>query len=102
MALSPVHTSGELSTLTSSSLACHSLHAGGGARKCIGDQFAITEATLALVMILRRFRFRLKDPKAVSAGGGHLAVPNKQTCLGTLYPNLGSTGGSATSLKFNI
>jgi cytochrome P450 len=42
-----------------------SLLAGGGARKCIGDQFAITEACVALVMLLRRFRFTLKDPKAV-------------------------------------
>ena len=38
---------------------------GGGRRKCIGDQFAITEACVALVMLLRRFRFTLKDPKAV-------------------------------------
>lgn len=39
--------------------------AGGGARKCIGDQFAITEAAVALVMVLRRFRFRLQDPQSV-------------------------------------
>lgn len=32
---------------------------GGGARKCVGDQFAFFEATVALAMLLRRFTFRL-------------------------------------------
>ncbi|KAK9846940.1 hypothetical protein WJX84_011063 [Apatococcus fuscideae] len=32
---------------------------GGGARKCVGDQFAFTEATVALAMLLRRFHFSL-------------------------------------------
>ncbi|GBF92821.1 cytochrome P450 chloroplastic [Raphidocelis subcapitata] len=32
---------------------------GGGARKCIGDQFALFEATVAFAMLLRRFTFRL-------------------------------------------
>jgi cytochrome P450 len=32
---------------------------GGGARKCIGDQFALFEATVATAMLLRRFNFRL-------------------------------------------
>lgn len=36
--------------------------AGGGARKCIGDQFALFEATVALAMLLRRFRFELAVP----------------------------------------
>ena len=31
---------------------------GGGARKCIGDQFALFEAAVALAMLLRRFTFR--------------------------------------------
>lgn len=31
---------------------------GGGARKCIGDQFALFEATVAFAMLLRRFTFR--------------------------------------------
>ena len=26
---------------------------GGGARKCVGDQFALLEATVAIVMLLR-------------------------------------------------
>nr|APW83734.1 cytochrome P450 carotenoid hydroxylase 97B [Dunaliella salina]APW83738.1 cytochrome P450 carotenoid hydroxylase 97B [Dunaliella salina] len=32
---------------------------GGGARKCIGDQFALFEATVALAMLVRRFDFQL-------------------------------------------
>ncbi|CAD7699155.1 unnamed protein product [Ostreobium quekettii] len=32
---------------------------GGGARKCVGDQFAFLEAALIMAMLLRRFRFRL-------------------------------------------
>ena len=30
---------------------------GGGARKCVGDQFATLEATVTLAMLLRRFDF---------------------------------------------
>lgn len=32
---------------------------GGGARKCVGDQFAMLESVSALAMILRRFEFEL-------------------------------------------
>lgn len=32
---------------------------GGGVRKCIGDQFALFEATVAMAMLLRKFTFRL-------------------------------------------
>lgn len=35
---------------------------GGGARKCVGDQFALFEATVAFAMLLRRFSFRLAVP----------------------------------------
>lgn len=32
---------------------------GGGPRKCVGDQFALMESTVALAMLLRRFSFSL-------------------------------------------
>ena len=32
---------------------------GGGPRKCVGDQFALFEAAIALAMLLRRFSFSL-------------------------------------------
>lgn len=35
---------------------------GGGQRKCVGDSFAMLEATVALAVIIRRFDFRLDDP----------------------------------------
>lgn len=35
---------------------------GGGARKCVGDVFAMLEATVALAMIMRRFDFEFADP----------------------------------------
>ncbi|CAI7900224.1 unnamed protein product, partial [Closterium sp. NIES-53] len=35
---------------------------GGGPRKCVGDQFALMESTVALAMILRRFNVRLDGP----------------------------------------
>jgi len=35
---------------------------GGGARKCVGDEFATLEATVTLAMVLRRFEFAF-DPE---------------------------------------
>jgi len=34
---------------------------GGGPRKCLGDQFALMEAVIALSMMLRRFTFKQKE-----------------------------------------
>lgn len=38
---------------------------GGGARKCVGDEFAILEATVTLAMVLRRFNFEFDPDKLV-------------------------------------
>lgn len=35
---------------------------GGGARKCVGDVFAMLEAVVALSMLIRRFDFEFEDP----------------------------------------
>jgi unspecific monooxygenase len=40
---------------------------GAGPRVCVGAQFALTEATLVLAMLLRRFRVTLLDPPPVPA-----------------------------------
>jgi cytochrome P450 len=37
---------------------------GGGARKCVGDDFATLEATVTLAMVLRRFDFEFDASKA--------------------------------------
>lgn len=36
---------------------------GGGARKCVGDEFAVMEATVTLAMVLRRFSFEFDSSK---------------------------------------
>jgi len=36
---------------------------GGGARKCVGDEFALLEATVTLAMVLRRFEFQFDPSK---------------------------------------
>ncbi|KAG2422214.1 hypothetical protein HXX76_016214 [Chlamydomonas incerta] len=36
---------------------------GGGRRKCIGDQFALFEAVVALAMLMRRYEFNLDESK---------------------------------------
>ncbi|EIE26006.1 cytochrome P450 [Coccomyxa subellipsoidea C-169] len=44
---------------------------GGGARKCVGDQFALLEATVALTMLLRRFTFDfVEGPESVGMATG--------------------------------
>ena len=35
---------------------------GGGPRKCVGDKFALLEATVALAMVLRRYEFSFASP----------------------------------------
>ena len=38
---------------------------GAGERKCVGDQFAVLEAAVTIIMLLRRFDFELAmDPVA--------------------------------------
>lgn len=39
---------------------------GGGARKCIGDEFATLEATVTLAMVLRRYDFEFDKSKGTT------------------------------------
>ena len=39
---------------------------GGGARKCVGDDFALMEATVTLAMMLRRYEFEFDESKSTS------------------------------------
>lgn len=38
---------------------------GGGARKCVGDDFALLEASVTLAVVLRRFEFEFDPEKQV-------------------------------------
>lgn len=39
---------------------------GGGPRKCVGDQFALMESTIALAMLLQKFDVELRgSPESV-------------------------------------
>jgi len=49
---------------------------GGGARKCVGDQFAVMEATVTLALVLRRFEFDFDTDK--HAGFGPLETTSLQ------------------------
>ncbi|WP_282785882.1 cytochrome P450 [Nocardia sp. CC201C] len=48
---------------------------GGGARKCIGDRFGMTEATLTLATIASRWRLRLSTDREVTPATGLLLRP---------------------------
>lgn len=55
---------------------------GGGRRKCIGDQFALFEALVALAMLLRRYEFMLDTSKPVGMTTGEELV-NARVCIVT-------------------
>lgn len=56
---------------------------GGGARKCVGDQFALLEATVTLAMIFRRFEFDfVGDPKDVGMKTGAYPVRRSSSLHG--------------------
>ncbi|GAB5360755.1 hypothetical protein AAMO2058_000654800 [Amorphochlora amoebiformis] len=43
---------------------------GGGGRKCVGDIFAMLEATVTLAMVVRRFEFDFTDPTPLPSAVG--------------------------------
>ncbi|PNH12250.1 Protein LUTEIN DEFICIENT 5, chloroplastic [Tetrabaena socialis] len=80
---------------------------GGGRRKCVGDQFAIMECTVALAVLLRRYDFKpdpSKPPVGVTTGatihtsaGLHMLVNNRDMS-GVPPPLPRSAGAPADSL----
>lgn len=56
---------------------------GGGMRKCVGDQFAMMEATVALSMLLRRFKFEIagKPEDVGMATGATIHTANGLKCI---------------------
>ena len=51
---------------------------GGGARQCIGEQFAWMEGVLLLATLAQRFRFRLASGRRRRAAGAHHAAPARR------------------------
>ena len=47
---------------------------GGGARKCVGDDFATLEATVTLAKVLRRYDFEF-DPASIHTAMDHTGTP---------------------------
>lgn len=55
---------------------------GGGPRKCVGDQFALMESTVALAMLLQKFDVMLKgSPESVElVTGATMHTKNGMWC----------------------
>ena len=64
---------------------------GGGTRKCVGDQFAMMEATIALALVLRRFDFDI--------AAGEL---KPQVGLGVDVPDVGMRTGATIHTEFGL
>jgi cytochrome P450 len=70
---------------------------GGGARKCVGDQFALFEATVAFAMLLRRFTFRLAaTPQEIGMATG-ATIHTANGMLMTVERRGGSSGSSGAA-----
>lgn len=76
---------------------------GGGARKCIGDQFALFEATIAMAMLLQKFTFRLAvPPERVGMATGatiHTANGMLMSVQHRQQPQQGSGGAQQSAPK---
>ena len=69
---------------------------GGGSRKCVGDQFAVMEATVAIAMILRRFKFELAMDKVGMATGATIHTADGLKCKVTRRENVPAAAVSNT------
>ena len=90
---------GELNGLWVANLEIATDHAmlpfGAGARKCVGDQFALLEAAVSAVMLLRRFEFELAmDPVAPAK----LDPNNPDKSIGEVGMKAAATIHTATGL----
>ena len=69
---------------------------GGGARKCVGDQFALFEATVAFAMLLRRFEFKLAaTPKEIGMATG-ATIHTANGMMVRVARRKGAGGGAAS------
>lgn len=77
---------------------------GGGMRKCVGDQFALLEAAVALAALLREFRFRLAGPAdAVGmATGATIHTANGLMCTLERRNVGGNAGAGAAAVEQSV
>ena len=70
---------------------------GGGARKCVGDTFALFEAAVAFAMLLRRFRFSFAEggPEAVGMATGATIHTANGMMMRVAERSSGGAGASA-------
>lgn len=66
---------------------CRYIPFSGGPRKCVGDQFALMEAVVALAVLLKRFNFKLVPGQTINMTTGatihttdglYMTVENRQ------------------------
>jgi len=70
---------------------------GAGERKCVGDQFALLEAAVSVVMLLRRFEFDLEMPNG-PVYPDKLDPNNPDKSIGTVGMKSAATIHTATGL----
>ena len=70
---------------------------GAGERKCVGDQFALLEAAVSVVMLLRRFEFELEMPDG-PVNPAKLDPDNPDKSIGTVGMVSAATIHTATGL----
>lgn len=70
---------------------------GAGERKCVGDQFALLEAAVSVVMLLRRFEFDLEMPDG-PVNPAKLDPDNPDKSIGTVGMVSAATIHTATGL----
>jgi len=70
---------------------------GAGARKCVGDEFALLEAAVSVVMLLRRFEFDLEMPNG-PVNPDKLDPNNPDKSVGTVGMSSAATIHTATGL----
>ena len=72
---------------------------GAGERKCVGDQFALLEAAVTVVMVLRRFEFDLDMDPVYPA---KLDPNNPDKSIGMVGMKAAATIHTATGLKCRV
>lgn len=74
---------------------------GGGARKCVGDNFALMEAEVTMLCLLRRFSFAASKPSTEKGGPGMTTGATIHTVCGLDVDVSLRSGGSLPKQAFH-